>query len=147
MIYKNKKAYSMSGFVEGAIGIILVLLTLALVVTSMDHDYGHSHDSSFGISINSTQNDLNNAPGKVTDALQGEVDTTSSNGVSILKSWGLALNGITTVLSFISGSFITNAVNLLGLGQAGTYLGWALRILFIMAMGFVFIKILFRVRP
>jgi hypothetical protein len=144
---KNKKGYSLSGFTEASLGIFLVMMCLLIIVSTMDHDYSQNHDSSFGINMSDTRTALEGYQGNVETGLKGETNTDSTGIISVFQSWALAKAGIRIVLDFVTGNFITNAVNLLNLGAIGFYLGLVLRLLFVFALGYIFIKILFRVKP
>jgi len=144
----NKKGASLSGFTEGAIGVLLILFIFGLVIIpSMNYKYGKNFDGTLGITTNDTQKELENYQGTLQTGLEGEASENALGGIWVLKSWGIIKAGITMVINFLTGGFIVNAISLLGFGQAGIYLGWAFRLLFIFALGFILIKILFKIKP
>lgn len=138
---------SLSGFTEMAIGIVIVLVCLSIVVTGMNSTYHQGYDTTFGIGHNVTKTYLDTYPATLETGIQGEATTNAINGVNVVTSWQIIRSGIQMIWDIISGGIIQNAVALLQLGQAGIILGWGLRLLFIFAMGFVLIKILFKVKP
>ena len=56
----------------------------------------------------------------------------------ILKATGILWN-------FISGSFIKEAIGQMQLGVYGVYIGSILQIMFILAIGFIFLKLVLRI--
>lgn len=143
----NKKAASLSGFSEAIIGVLLFLSCIVIVMVAMNHDYGQNYDPTFGITTNETANALNNYPGTLQAGMEGEASTNAIQGVNVVSSYGIIKEGLSIVFQFLTGGFIQNAVGLLNLGQAGTILGLSLRLLFILAVGFILIKIIFKVKP
>lgn len=151
LIFKNKKGASLSSVTELAVGMVVLLLCLALVIQGFNDKYGcpngNNCDKTFGISTNDTRTRINNYKDTLQEGLQGEASTNQLNGLSLSTAWGMIRAGIDLTWRFASGQMIQNAVGLLQLGEVGIYLAWGLWILFILAMGFVLLKILFKVKP
>lgn len=142
----NRKAASLSGFSEAIIGVLLFLGCVVTVMVSMNHDYGTNYDPTFGIATNDTATALNNYPDTLKTGVEGEASTNAIQGVNVVAAYGIVKEGLSIVFQFLTGGFIQNAVGLLNLGQAGVMLGLALRLLFILAVGFILIKIIFKVK-
>jgi len=147
-LIKNKKAFSLSGFAEAGIGILVILMIFALVIIpEMNIQYNGTHDPTFGLSTNATRTAFENYQASLQEGMKGDASTNTYSGVSVVSAWSMTIAGISMIINFITGGFIQNAVGLLKLGVAGYWLGWGLRLLFIFAMGFILLKMLFKVRP
>lgn len=138
---------SLSGFTEMGIGIMLILFCLGIAVYSLNSDYDTNLDGTFGINTSATETEFNNYQGTLQESMEGEATTNSVFGVNVATSWGAVSAGLKMVMNFVTGGFIQDAVGLLNWGSAGTALGLSLRLLFIFALGFIFIKLLFKVNP
>lgn len=143
----NKKGASLSGWTEGAIGVILLLLCVAIVIINLNAQYDQNYDSTFGMSSDATREKFEDYQGTLQTGLEGEASTNAINGVSLTSSWGIIKAGISLMFDFLTGTWVQNSVALLPLGEAGTWLGWALRLLYIFSIGFILMKILFKVKP
>lgn len=143
----NKKGASLSGFTEAGIGVLLILGCLVIIVTQMNLDYNKNYDSTFGMGTNETKYKFEQYQNTLQEGIGSEASTNSVSGVSVVGSWGIIKAGLSMILDMVSGSWILNMVALLNLGQAGVILGWSLRLLFILAISFIMIKILFKVKP
>lgn len=143
----NKKGASLSGWTEGAVGVMLILMCLGFIITSMNSQYSKNYDSGFGLPTDDTKAQFDEYQGQLQTGLNGEATTNSISGVSVVSSWGIIKGGISMMWNFLNGQWIRNSINLLQLGNAGTALGWALTLLYIFSIGFILIKLLFKVKP
>lgn len=144
---KDKKALSLSSLSEAVIGILLILLVVAIIIIGMNVKYDKSYDPTLGLGTNDTVSALNGYQGSIDTGISTDATTNSLNGVNLVGSWGMVYSGVRIMLDFVTGAFIQNAIGLLHLGQAGTYLGWAFRLLFVFGVAFIIIKLLFKVKP
>lgn len=138
---------SLSGWTEAGIGVILFMLAIGIVIVSMNHDYGQNYDPTFGIDTTNDYNNFTNYQGTLAASLQGETTQSDLGGLNLLTSWNIIKSGVSMVWSLLTGQWIVNAVNLIKLGAVGTFLAWGLRLLFIFSLGFILIKLLFKVKP
>lgn len=143
----NKRGASLSGWSEAAIGILLILSCITIIIVSMNIKYGKTEDPFFGMSSNSTKSQLDNYQTKLSTATEGDPSTSALSTVNVASSWGIVMAGVNIMFDFITGQWVQNAIRLLPLGDAGEPLGWALRLLFIFSIGYIIIKILFKVKP
>lgn len=137
---------SLNGWTEAAIGIMLFLLCLGIVVTYMNINYGQSNDPTFGIGTNETMQKFKDYQGTLQAGMQGEAETNALTGISLASSWGIIKAGLSLVFDFVTGAFISNAIGLMNLGQAGVFLGLALRLLYVFSIGFILVKLIFKVK-
>lgn len=138
---------SLSSMSEAVIGIILVLLCLGVIIMGMNQTYNKNYDPSFGINTQDAKNNVSDYQNTVGTGLQGKASENALTGVNVLSSYSIVQSGITMVINILTGQFIQNIIGLLQLGEAGVYLGWAFRLLFILALAFVLIKIIFKIKP
>lgn len=143
---ENKKGSSLAGFAEAGIGVIIILMIFALVIIpELNIKYGYNHDSTFGLSTNETRASFEDYQDTLKAGMESEASTNTYSGVSLSGAWGMTKAGLGMILDMVTGQFILNAVGLLNLGVAGTWLGWGLRLLFIFAVAFILMRIIFKV--
>lgn len=143
----NKSGASLTSWSEVGVGVILIIACLTIVVVSMNHSYNQNYDGTFGIATNGTLQEFTGYQGAIQTGMSGEATTNANNGVNVATSWGVINAGINMALNMVTGNWIRNAVGLLHLGSVGVWLGTGLQLLFIFSMGFILIKILFKVSP
>jgi len=138
---------SLSGWTEAGVGVILLLLCMGIIVSYMNIDYGQDNDPTFGMSTEDTLQDFKDYQGTLQTGLEGEATTEGTEGISLSSSWGIVKAGISMTFDFVTGGWINNAIGLMNLGKAGDYLALGLRLLFVFSIGFILIKLLFKVKP
>lgn len=146
-LFKNKKGLSLSSLSEAVIGIILFLGILAIIIVAMNVKYGQTYDATIGLGTNDTKTSFEKYQETLQTGLGSDASTSAISGVNVIGSWGMIQAGLSMALNFVTGGFIQNAIGLLRLGNAGVYLGWAFRLLFIFGIAFIMIKILFKIKP
>jgi hypothetical protein len=143
----NKKAASLSGLTEMILGLVLFMGALIIIVTQMNTQYSQSNDPTFGIASESTLNEFAGFQGSVQTGLEGEATTDQIEGVSLKSSWGMIKASGNLVFNFITGQWIYNGIKLMNLGEVGVKLATVLRILFVLAVAFIIMTILFKIKP
>lgn len=140
----NKKGVSMSGFTEGILFSLLFALCLGIVITEMNIKYNKTYDPSFGLTTNETYNSyVGYQDSFKTASGEGEV-TTTSTGMTLSSSWQLIKTGSTIIWDFVTGGWVERLVTLAGLP---VIVGNIFRLLYFLAVGYIIIKIFFRVKP
>ena len=144
----NKRGASLSGWTEGAIGVMLLLLCVSIIVVGMNITYGRHEDPTFGMSSNATRASFEAYQGQLQTGLSGDSSTNAlTGGINLLSSWGVAKSGFNLVSDFVTGVWVQNSVGLLQLGEAGIWLGWALRLVFVFSLIFILVRLIFKVNP
>jgi hypothetical protein len=138
---------SLSGWTEAGLGGVLVMLLLGIIMVNMNSLYNQNYDSTFGIASNSTLQSFQDYQGTLETGLEGEAESNALYGINLLTSWSIIKTGIKIVIDFVTGQWVQNAVGLLNLGDSGVVLGIILRLLFVFSLGFIVLKILFKVKP
>lgn len=144
---RPKKGASLSGFTEGALGIILFLSVIAVIIISMNNTYNKTEDPTFGFSTNDTLAKYIDYQNKLQNATTTGVAQTNLFGLGLDTIWAMVQIGVTTTWTMLTGGWISNAVGLLQLGDSGKALALILRLLYIMAVGFIVIKLITKVKP
>ena len=75
----------------------------------------------------------------------GEAAFDATQGISLKSSWGLVKDAVDIAWSFISGGFISQVIASWGLGEAGTLLGLAFRVIFFLSLVASILYALFKV--
>jgi len=146
-LIQNKKAATMQGWVEGIGMMVLFVIIFGVVVAGMNLLYSEDHNIE-GLETDSYQNALQGFEASQEEKLKGgEVDFESNNPISLKTSWDIVMSTLTLVWNFITGSWIqTILVSYLKLGTVGITIAIILRGLLFVAIGFIVLRIIFRVK-
>lgn len=141
-IIKNKKAYSMSGWTEGILFSVLFVMILGIAFAGMNASYGKSY--SIGLDTNATQEAFIQYQDTIDSQIgSGEADFTSASGLTLKSSWGIITSGTSIIWSFLTGGWIETIVGYMNLPPE---VGLIFRILYFLSIGFIILKILFKVK-
>ena len=128
-------------------GVILIMLCLGIIVAYGNISYNQNNDPTFMMSSNASLEKFKAYQGTLEEGMKGEASTSLISGISLSSSWNMVRYGLSVVFDFVTGGWIQNAVGLLGFGEAGIYLALILRLAFVFSIGFILLKILFKVKP
>lgn len=143
----SKKGASLSGWSEAAIGVTLVVLMMGIIIVGFNAKFSKNYNPTFGISSNATTQAFIDYQQTIETGLEGEATTSSLTGISLGTTWSMIKSIVTVILDFVTGGWIENAIGLMQLGTAGTYLGFFLRILFMLSLGFIILRLILKVNP
>lgn len=136
-------AGSFSGWIEIILFSLLFMVILGAVIGGLNKEYGNNYDSTFGLGTNDTLNSLTNLQDSFTTATaEGEASNNANSGISLSTSWQLVKAITSTTWNFVTGDWIIKSV---ALAQLPAILGVVLRILWFLSIGFILIKLLFKV--
>jgi len=142
MFKKNKKGYSMSGWTEGILFSVLFVLILGIVIAGMNVSYGESY--SIGLNTNATQEAFTQYQDTIDAQIgSGDADFTSASGLTLKSSWGIIKSGTSIIWSFLTGGWIEIIVGYMNLPPEVALI---FRILYFLSIGFIILKILFKVK-
>lgn len=143
----NKKASSLSGWTEVAIGIIVFLGVLTVIIIRMNTLYSDDYNPTFNIVTNDTLNNLKGYQSTLESGVAGETAVSGETGISLSTLGNIIISAITIMWGVVTGGWIENIIGLLHLGETGTLLAGGLRILFVFSIGFIIIKLILKVKP
>jgi len=136
---------SVRGFSEGIILSLAFVAILSIVIGGMNHDYGKNYNIGFSDSSNTEQLFINFNEQAQTQIQGGEAQFDAQQGITVKSSWGIAKDAVSVTWSFLSGNWIEQTINVWGLGESGTVLAKAIRIVYITALIFALLYVLFKV--
>lgn len=123
---------------------IAFVIILGAIVADMDDKFGQSHDASFGLTTNDTLSALVGTQSTLqTGVNEGQV-TNNNLGLSVSTSWNVIKSIGTITWNFITGGWIEKTV---AMAQLPTIVGVVLRVLYFISIGFIILKLLFKVNP
>lgn len=138
---------SLSTWSEAGIGIVLFLLAFGIVIVNMNVMYHQSNDASLGMNATGAFGGWTSYQSTIESGMQGEASTNAITGVSLGTTWGMIKGGLSIAFSFVTGGWIEAVIGLLGWGLMGTYLALALRLLFVLSLGFILLRLILKVNP
>ena len=146
-LLQNKRASTMQGWTEGIGMMVLFVLIFGIVIVGMNTLYTEDYNVE-GLDTDAYEKALTDYGKSQDEKLYGgEVDFESNNPISLKTSWDIITGTLTLVWSFITGAWInTILVNYLKLGQTGVIISTILRGLLFVAIGFIVLRIIFRVK-
>jgi len=150
MIFKklleDRRAFSLSGWVEVALVTTLFMLLIISLTGYMNVKYDKNYDGSFGLSdsLSSTQQDLSDYQATLQQSVKEGEATSSGEGISLTTTWSIISSGINIMWVFLTGGFIEQIVGLMRLPVS---VGYILRILYVLSIGFILIKLILKIKP
>lgn len=136
----DKKGTSFSGWVEGILLSILFVAILGIVIGNMNSMYEKDNQL---LGINVSEESFGEYGGSATTEIKtGEIQQVSE-GFTLKSGWSIMKSLFSTILSFISGSFITTAFGYMNLPAQ---VGLIFRLLYIISMILIILRALFKVK-
>lgn len=139
---------SLTSWAETGVVVILFLLVFGIIIVNMNVLYTQDHDANLGMNgISKSFGNWSNYQSTIKTGMEGEATTSAFTGVSLGTAWDMLKGGLNIAFSFVTGGWIEWGVNLLQLGEAGTYLALALRLLFVLSLGFILLRLILKINP
>lgn len=139
---------SLSTWAETGVFVILFLLVFGIIVVNMNVSYNQNNDPTLGMQgVSKSFGNWSSYQATIQTGMQGEATTSAFTGISLGTAWDMLKGGLNIAFSFVTGGWIEWGVNLLQLGPAGTYLAGALRLLFVLSLGFILLRLVLKINP
>ena len=145
IINKNKKgASSFEGWTEGVIFSIMFVIILGTIVLVGMNDLHNKNYEIEGLETAAIQDKFESYQESQSEKLKGgDATFTSAVGLTVSTSWDVLLGALTMVMTFVTGGWVETLVAYLHLPSI---VGYLLRGLWITALGFIILGILFSKR-
>jgi|TARA_Y100000310_G_scaffold3988_1_gene4899 hypothetical protein len=141
-IIQNKKGYSMGGWTEGILFSTLIISLIVIVIGGMNVQYNKTNQ--IGIAGNETQQAFIDYQDTLDREIGGgEAEFSANQGLTLKSSWGIIKSVFNIVLGFITGNWITTIVSYMKLPPIVAII---FRVLYFVSLGFIVLKILFKVK-
>ena len=142
----NKKGSNFAIWIELVLFFMLIIIVLASIGSDMNSRYGKSNDLTLGLNMSVQYEALKQLKtDSVNDSLQGQTSLTDFGILKLLTAPKILVQTMSVLWSFIDGSFITQIVNAMNLGDIGMYIGIIFRILYVLALVFILLKLVLRI--
>jgi len=134
---------TLSGWTDGIIMSLLFVIILGGVITGMNTIYTKDYD--VGLATSDTYNDIQNLQSNLQSKIGGAEADTASDGTLILStSWDIIKTATALVWKFLTGSWLFTIGGWLHLP---VIVSGVLSVLFFVSMGFVILRLLFKIKP
>jgi hypothetical protein len=145
-LFKDKKGFSLSGYVEVALMTTLFMLLFIGLIAEFNVKIGKTYDGTFGLSssLASTQSDLEGYQATLEKSVKEGQSSSTGLGISLSTTWGIISSGATIMWNFLTGGFIETIGGMLRLPTAVSQI---LRVLFVLSIGFIILKLVLRIKP
>ena len=138
----NKKGYSLGGWIEGSILVILIAVVLSGVISSLNTDYGKSNQ--LGLGTNSSTDKFEGLQGSLKSQMEGgDAEFDASEGLTFKASWAMFKSVVDAVWSFVTGGWIEELVGYMHLPVA---VGTTIRLLYFLSLILIAFYIFFKRR-
>jgi len=146
MNLKNKKAFSMSGWIETAIFACLFVLLFVALIANMNVKYGQNVDGTLGLSslASNQQQNISDYQNTIQQSVSSGSASSTGLGISLSTTWNIISAGSTLMWNFITGGFIEQIVALTSLP---IIVGTFLRILFVISIGLIVLRLILKLKP
>jgi len=138
----NKKGYSISGWWEGILLVLLFIGVFGSVISGMNIHYGKGYQVGLGEQVNATQSSFidytDSASGEI---IGGEAEFTVSEGLTLKSTWNILKSVFSVISDFITGGFIETICNWMHLGVE---VAITFRVLYFASLIFAVISVLSR---
>lgn len=143
LIIKNKKGYSMGGWTEGILLSMLIVMILGIVIGGFNVMYGK--DNQIGLGTNTSKDYIAYQSTLEREIAGGEAVFDAKSGLTLKSSWGIITAGINIIWDFLTGGWIETII--IKMMKLPAQVALIFRILYFLSIGFIILKILFKVRP
>jgi|TARA_R100000750_G_scaffold36466_2_gene23516 hypothetical protein len=138
----NKKGYSMGGWTEASLFSILIVALLVIIVGGLNNQYGG--ENKIGLADNKTQQAFIEYQDTLdTEIGGGEAEFSASQGLTLKSSWAILKSVFSILVGFISGGWISTIISYMKLPSIVAII---FRTLYFISLGFIILKILFKVK-
>jgi len=141
---KNKKGATFEGWTEGIIFSIMFVIVFSLIVIG---GMNKIHDEDFtveGLGTGNIEGTFENYQESQSERLAGgDVSFLSAVGLTISTSGEVLLGALTMLMAFVTGGWAISLVSYLNLPEI---VGYLLRGLWIVALGFILLRVLLKER-
>ena len=131
----------MGGWIEGILFTLLIVILLGVSFGAMNEKYNETYELE-GLATQETLDSLITYQ----DTLDGELKAGEAgfndDGISLSSSWSILSSIRTIVWSFLTGGWITTLVFYMGLPMIVAVI---FRVLYFLSLGFIILKILFKI--
>lgn len=144
MILKNKKAASLQTWTESIILAVVFVIIFGLVVADMNDTHSKNYNVT-GLSTSGYESAINDYQNATSTKLAGgDVSFTSVFGLVLSTSWDVISSTANLIWGFLSGQWIrTIVIDYLQMPAAAA---WGISSIFFIAIGFLIIRLLFRIK-
>lgn len=141
----NKKGNTLQVWIEIIIFVALFLGIIAIIGADMNTKYSQNYDLTLGLNLSSQMTSMDKySTDMINQTTSGETEITDFGILKILSTPALLLTGVNIVWSVVSGGFIYNLIGNMNLGAYAVGVAIAFQIIYILAIGFILIKLVLR---
>lgn len=142
----NKKGNTYMIWVEMILFFILFITIMGIIGSEMNSDYGTNHDLTMGLNLSNELTSLATYKDTVrNETTQGQSSLTDFGVLKLFTTPKLLITVAGILWDFVSGQFIYHLVDAMNLGIYGTYIAVTFNILYVIAIAFIFLKLVLRI--
>jgi len=138
---KNKKGSTFEGWTEGVIFSIMFVIILATIVFPGMNSLHNGNVTVEGLETGDLESSFQNYQESQSDKISGgDATFLGSVGLTLSTSWDILTGVLAMVMTFVTGGWAETLVSYLNLPSI---VGYLLRGLWVVALGFIILRILF----
>jgi hypothetical protein len=141
----NKKGATLQLWIEVLLFIIIFLGVMAIIGSDMNTKYGQSHDLTIGLNLSKQLQSIAIYKDDLMNSTSGGQAELTDFGILKLGTTAKILMGVTSILwNFLTGRFIWDLIATMNIGDYGLLIGTIFQILYIIAIGYILLKLVLR---
>lgn len=141
---RNKKGQTLQGWSEGIIIIVLFVIVFGIIIVSMNGLYDKEHEV-VGLETSGIETALENYHAGVEEKYRGgEASFLSQIGLTLKTSWDIIFSTMNLIWGFLTGGWIQTITT--DYMRLPAIVGFMFRMIYFLSIGFIVLKILFKVK-
>ena len=142
----NKRGETFGGWFEVVMFMILFLAIMGLIGFYMNNDYEKDYDLTLGLNLTNQLNSISTFSQQSINATsQGQASATDFGVIKLSTSVQIIKLAFDTILTMLTGSFISNLVGAMNLGAYGFWIALVFRTLYVVSLIFIFLRLVLRI--
>lgn len=141
----NNKGGTFGIWIEIIVFIAMFIAVLTIMNADMNAKYSQSKDLTLGLNLSEQVTSLENYQSTIVNQSSSGGGITDFGIIKLTTLPSILYSGISLIWTFVSGEFIFKLVSGMQLGVYGTPIAVFFQILYVIAIGFIFLKLILKV--
>jgi len=141
----NKRGGTFGIWTEVIIFLALFLVVLGFMGADMNEKYGQNQDVTLGLNLSEQTSDLIEYKSTIINQSNSGGGITDFGIIKLTTLPSILYAGLNIIWTFLSGTFIYKVVAGMNLGVYGNFIAIFFQMLYVIAVGFIFLKLILKV--
>jgi hypothetical protein len=143
-IIKNKRGFSLGSWLETSLFCTLFVVLLVSLFSLMNANYSRNVEGldSLNSLATATQANLTDYQSTLQQSVNDAQSSSTGLGISLSTTWNIIKTGSTMLWSFLTGGWVSQLVQLIGLPAI---VGTILQILYVISIGLIILRLVLKI--